>query len=256
MCKGLLTVFGLVHLCICLTSCPWRFSGVPWKEDAFNDLHWTRLEINLLVNLSYSIWNNRTSGDVVFLVGEHIKGARPWQSPWTPKGTSGCQISLTSTGRGREWKVAWASSLNTLHKIKVFQPTSNSVLCISWCLAFYYSNMKEEGRIKDKKYYFWLPSPQMQKYLNTWLLAPTHSTLIFLPAFLSTIMFSVFCWEGKCLQQFFRCHEAFLNWKHMKFGVSMQDCHIIKVTTKNYAHFYGTHFLVPHTQCLIATAEA
>lgn len=107
--KGHLTALSPVNLRICLPSGPWDLLGVPWKGEAFSDLHWTRLEINLLVNLSHSMWNNRTGGDVTFLVGEHIKGACRWGSPWTPKGISGCQLSLGSTGGGRQSKAAWAT---------------------------------------------------------------------------------------------------------------------------------------------------
>lgn len=115
---------------------PGDFWGMPWKGDVFNGLYLTRLGINLLVNLSCSTWNNRTGGDVTFLVGEQIKGACLQPSPWTPKGISGCQVSLDSTGRGRERREARANSLDILHKMKVFQPTSNSILCTSLRLAF------------------------------------------------------------------------------------------------------------------------
>ena len=106
--KGLLTALGLLHLSICLPPCPLTFPGMSQKsKDAFNNLYLTRLEINLLVSLSHWMWNNRSSGDVTFLVGEHIKGARLQPSPWTPKGISSCQVSLVSTGakqRGRKPK--------------------------------------------------------------------------------------------------------------------------------------------------------
>lgn len=98
------------------------FLGVPQKGNAFNDLHLTRLEINLSVNNSHSVWNNTTSGDVTFLVGEHVKGVCFQRSPWTPKGISGCQVSLEVTGRGRQRKGAPAahSTLDTHYKMKVF----------------------------------------------------------------------------------------------------------------------------------------
>lgn len=80
----------------------WQFLEAPRKGEAFNDRHWTRLEISLLKDLSRSMWNNSTGGDVTFLVGEHIKGACLCRSPWTPKGVSGCQVSLDWMGRGSQ----------------------------------------------------------------------------------------------------------------------------------------------------------
>lgn len=96
----------------------------------------------------------------------------------------------------------------------------------------------------------------MQKYMNMWLVAPTHLTLIFLPAFLRMIMFHILCWEVKCLQHFFRCHAAFLNWKHMKFGVCLQHCHVITKVTIIMLLSKAPTFLRPHTQCLMVPSEA
>lgn len=208
--EGLLTALGLFHLCICLPSCPLPFLGVPWKgKNAFNDLHLTRLEIKLLVNLSHSMWNNRNGGDVTFLVGEHIKGACLQWSPRTSKGISGCQVSLDLTGekeRGRRHEEAhWI--LHT--KGRYFDSLLLQSYALHYAWLFKFVDRKGKDRIKDKEYYFWLPSPQMQKYMNMWLQAPTHSTLIFLPAVFRMMVFSIFCWEGKRLQHFFRCQEAF-----------------------------------------------
>lgn len=55
------------------------------------------------------------------------------------------------------------------------------------------------------------PTAETHEHLTS---SPFYSHVIFLPVFLRIIMFRIFCWEGKCLQHFFRCQEAFLNWKH------------------------------------------
>lgn len=115
---------------------PLMFRGVPRKGDAFNDLHLTRLEINILVNISHSMWNNRSSSDVTFLVGELVRDAYFQGSPWTPEGISGCRVSVDPPGGGKGGKEAWASPLDTLQERKEFQPTSNLVLGTSLCLAF------------------------------------------------------------------------------------------------------------------------
>jgi hypothetical protein len=86
---------------------PWRFLRCAMKRqcNAFNDLHLTRLEINLLVNLSHSMWNNRTGGDVTFLVGEHIKGTAFHSVPEHPRVSQAArslQIRQAEGERGRK----------------------------------------------------------------------------------------------------------------------------------------------------------
>lgn len=146
--KGFWQHLGCSNLCICFPSCPLTFPGAPWKGDAFNDLHLTRLEINLLVNLSHSTCNDRSGGDVTFLVGEHIKGACLQRAPWTPKGTSGCQVSLDPTGegeRGRKQEQAhWIPRTNGRYFNPLLLPSYT--FHHAWLFIFRWKREKQDKR--------------------------------------------------------------------------------------------------------------
>lgn len=126
--KGLLTVFGPHSLRICGPS----WLAIALKVCTFSDLCLTRLKINLWVCLSQSMWNNRAA--MMWHFGWVSSSKKPAfrALPQTPKGISACQVSLEMTGRRWESRGPQQTQ-DGLHKMKVLQHTSNSIVCTSFC---------------------------------------------------------------------------------------------------------------------------
>lgn len=155
--------------------------------------------------MSFTVNVKQQSGDdVTFWVGELIEEACLLRSPPNTQG----YLSLPSLLRHDRQKMGeWGISTNSrwpAQKERI--PAHFEFSLVHLIMQASTRKCEIKSGIKGMSFLSMKPSDAHAWTFDFWLPAP----MIFLTAFLTGISSGIFCWEGKCLEHLFRCHEALL----------------------------------------------